>query len=284
MISIYLDVLIITNIYVNYFLIKATAKFTHTALKISRCIIGSVVGSILSLLILLPINNRIIILLLKLISALIIVIVTFSKNKFKGILKLTFIFFTINFIFAGLITLLYEITNLKIIVVNNYCVYFDIPIIFFAVSTIVAYFAICLITYIFEKNFSLHHSYKVIIEIFGHKYLFNAICDTGNSLYDSFTGKPVVICNSKQLFDEVGFDINNKNIEQIYKNILNKNKKIRLLPYSTIKGNGLIPIIKPEKISIENEKNECKSVDAFIGITNNCNRQSEAIFNPSLLL
>ena len=38
--SIYLDVLIVLNIYVNYFLLRATAKFTHTPLKTIRCIIS----------------------------------------------------------------------------------------------------------------------------------------------------------------------------------------------------------------------------------------------------
>ena len=46
--SIYLDVLIVLNIYVNYFLLRATAKFTHTPLKTIRCIISSVIGSLFS--------------------------------------------------------------------------------------------------------------------------------------------------------------------------------------------------------------------------------------------
>ena len=283
MISIYLDVLIITNIYINYFLIKATARFTHTALKISRCIIGSSVGAVFSLIILLPLRNNVIILLLKLLSAFVIIIVSYYKITLKRLIKLTFIFFVINFAFAGIITLICEITKLKVIVINNYCVYFDIPILFFAVSTIIAYFSICLITYILEKNFNKEHSYKVLVDIFDKQYLFDAICDTGNSLSDSFTGKPIVVCNSKQLSEKIDFDINNEDIEQCYKKILKKNNAFRLLPYSTIKGDGIIPVIKPDKIFIKNDKNEVKPVDAFIGITNNSGKQSQAIFNPSLL-
>lgn len=55
--SIYLDVLIVLNIYVNYFLLRATAKFTHTPLKTIRCIISSAIGSLFSLTILLPAGN-----------------------------------------------------------------------------------------------------------------------------------------------------------------------------------------------------------------------------------
>ncbi|MDE5917296.1 MAG: sigma-E processing peptidase SpoIIGA, partial [Oscillospiraceae bacterium] len=51
---IYLDVLIVLNIYVNYFLIKGTGKLTHTPVKTLRCAISSFVGSFFSLTIFLP--------------------------------------------------------------------------------------------------------------------------------------------------------------------------------------------------------------------------------------
>ncbi len=284
MISIYLDVLLITNIYVNYFLLKATAKITHTSLKTARCILGAVFGSLSALIILLPAQNSLIMLFIKLICAVAIIFVTFFKISFKRLIKLTLVFFAINFAFAGILTLIYTITNLKMLVVNNYCVYFDIPIIFFAVATIISYFAICIVTHIIEKNFNINHSYKILVEIFGKQYLFNAICDSGNSLSDSFSGKPVIICNSIELTDELNIDINENNLEESYNNLLEKSKKFRLVPYSTVKEKGLIPVIKPDKLYIKNDKNEIKPVDAFIGITNNENRRAEAIFNPCLLI
>lgn len=287
MISIYLDVLLITNIYVNYFLLKSTAKLTHTNLKLFRCIIGSVVGSLTSLIILLPEINNVLLFVFKLLFAFIIIFVTFYKTTIKRLLKLTLIFFLINFAFAGITTLLYMTTNVKMLVVNNFSVYFDIPIIFFAVATIISYIIICLITHIIEKNFCIHKSYKVLVELQGIQYLFNAVCDSGNALSDSFSGRPVVICNSSQLMNALDIHadmLNSSSDYENYKNLMEKSQGFRLLPYSTVKGKGLIPVIKPDKLFIKDEKNHIKSVDAYIGLTENSSRESEAIFNPCLLI
>ena len=86
--SIYLDVLIVLNIYVNYFLLRATAKFTHTPLKTIRCIISSVIGSLFSLTILLPAGNFLIPLAIKLGAAVVIVGMAFGVKDKKHTLKL----------------------------------------------------------------------------------------------------------------------------------------------------------------------------------------------------
>ena len=105
--SIYLDVLIVLNIYVNYFLLRATAKFTHTPLKTIRCIISSVIGSLFSLTILLPAGNFLIPLAIKLGAAVVIVGMAFGIKDKKHTLKLILYFYIVNFIFGGVVMLLY---------------------------------------------------------------------------------------------------------------------------------------------------------------------------------
>ena len=95
--SIYLDVLIVLNIYVNYFLLRATAKFTHTPLKTIRCIISSVIGSLFSLTILLPAGNFLIPLAIKLGAAVVIVGMAFGIKDKKHTLKLILYFYIVNF-------------------------------------------------------------------------------------------------------------------------------------------------------------------------------------------
>ena len=196
---IYLDVLIITNIYVNYFLLKGTARISHSALSMKRCIIASVFGTISSFVILLPQQEIFIIALAKLVGAFLIIRLAFSHISIKQFVKLTLIFFGISFIFAGVMLVICEITHMEVIIVHNYSVYFNISIFNLAISTIIAYIVVCIISNILDKKCNLNHSYKIIIELLGKVITLNAICDTGNSLIDSFSGKPVVVCNSKEL-------------------------------------------------------------------------------------
>ncbi len=179
---------------------------------------------------------------------------------------------------------IYQIKNSSFVIVNNSAVYLDIPVLFLALTTIIAYIIISVFMFIFQKNFNLTNNYKVLVEILGKQYLFDAICDTGNNLTDTFTSKPVVVCNSKQLSDVLDVDFNCNDIEEKYYDLIAKIKGLRLITYNTIQGSGVIPVIKPEKLFVKDNKNLVKPVDAFVGITFNKNRKEEAIFNPSILV
>ena len=60
-----------------------------------------------------------------------------------------------------------------------------------------------------------------------------------------------------------------------------KIKGIRIIPYSVISGDGIIPVFTPDEVMIFNEnKSFCKKADVLIGI---CSSGNRAIFNPRLL-
>ena len=54
---IYIDVLIIVNLFVNYFILLTTSKFLNLKLKLSRLILGEILGAIYSLYIFIPAPN-----------------------------------------------------------------------------------------------------------------------------------------------------------------------------------------------------------------------------------
>lgn len=280
---IYLDVLIITNIYVNYFLLKSTARITHTALTTKRCIIASIVGIITAFIIFLPEQSMIFVSLLKLAGALFIVRIAFKKVSIKQLIRLTVVFFVVSFIFSGIMMLISQITKVSTIIVNNYSVYFDISLLTLAISTIIAYTAICIVTYIFDKKCNLNYSYKVKVKLFGDEYLFDGVCDTGNSLIDAFTGKPVIICNSSEIASIANLEKDRNYSTEDYLEHFKNFKGLRLLSYSTIGNQGIIPAFQADSIIISNENNVEKPVDAYIGLCLS-NNTHKAIFNPRLLI
>lgn len=281
---IYLDVLLITNIYVNYFLLKGTARITHTALSFKRCIFASVLGTVTALTILLPEQTFLINLFLKILGALFIVKLAFSKLTIKRFIKLTAIFFGMSFVFAGVMLIVCEVIKIPVIIVNNYSVYFNISILALAISTIIAYIAVCIIANILDKKLNVNHSYKVNIQLFDKKYILNGICDTGNSLIDTFSGKPVIICNSKEIASLADIDFNSEYNSEQYIELFRKFKGLRLLPYSTIGNQGIIPAFLADSITITDERNQIKPVDAYIGLSLNGKIEYQAIFNPRLLI
>lgn len=277
---IYVDVLIILNIYVNYFLIKSTARITHTNLKTYRCIISSVVGSAFSLMILLPEIDIIANIIIKLFAAVLIVSLAFGIKDKRKLMKLILCFYGINFVFAGIMLAIYMIFKPSFMGYNNTSIYIDFSLLTLVICTIIAYAAICLIRLIMDGGKADGGKYTVIIKFKNKIISIDGLMDTGNSLIDSFSGKPVIICSEKdisKLFnEEMSFDINNPigiGTEMP--------KGFRLIPFSTISESGIIPIFKPDEVIIKEENtNRMRNVDALIGVNS---KETDAIFNPKLL-
>ncbi len=281
---IYLDVFIITNIYVNYFLLKSTARISHTKLTLKRCAFASLIGVIPSLIILLPQCPMSILALIKMASASLVVIIAFLKIKLSQLIKLTAIFFGISFIFSGSMTVIANLTKTSAILVNNYTIYFNISIITLVIATIISYCIVCVIALILDRKMNANHCYTVLVSFKGKEYTFSGIGDTGNTLVDSFSGKPVIICDSIKLADYLNLDISKNYSTSEYMELFIGFKGFRLLPYSTIGNKGIIPAFLADNIVITDENENIKPVDAYIALSSNLNGEENAIFNPRLLI
>lgn len=268
---VYADVLMIVNIYLTYFFIKILSLIFHIKAKARRIAFGSVIGGISSLLILLPIND-LIITLLKLIAVIIIILVCgFAKDKYD-MLKFSLTYILVNIVFTGLCFAVWKLTRGKMIYVKNFTVYFDVSLILLIIVTILVYFIMTIADYFLINRRNQTGVYKISFNLFNKDYSFEGIVDTGNNLYDYFSGRSVIICKSNEL---VG----------LYNELLNQNVNtgFRLIPFSTISGGNLIPIKSMKEVKITDGSGKSKNVRVCIGIIESEKEEHQAIFNPSIL-
>lgn len=287
--TVYLDVLLILNLYVNYFLLKATAKITHTKLSTRRNLLASIAGSAFSLIILFPPLNAACSLFFKLLAAAVIVFIAFGFHKIKYILKLLFFFYAMNFIFAGVVFAVYMIFQPSYIGFNNAYFYIDFSLLTLVAATILAYAGVSLIRYFLDRKAFAHEKYSVIIQNHSESVTLTALADTGNTLVDAFSGQPVILCNADKLAPFLPEGSQEKlsdsaELEQFFS--ANKSLKgLRILPFSTVNSSGLIPVFTPDKVCIKAElSGEMKNVSAKIGIYEKKEEAWDAIFNPSLIV
>lgn len=265
---IYIDALFIINLYVNFFLIKACGAFLHRKISPARCVLGAASGGLSSLVILLPSLPLLLNTTIRLGIGSLLVLIVFGRGKF---FKNALVFFVINVIFAGVMLALSLFASPLGMIYNNGTVYFDISFLALLVFTAAAYFLIRVLRYFLDVKFNADRIYPVIFEYNGESRVLSAFADSGNTLTDFFTGRPVIICDKSAcagLFPE--FSVSS--LELV--------KGLRLLPYSTINGSGIIPVFKPDSVKIEQ-----KEVDVLLGISNeDINKNGvNAIFNPKLL-
>lgn len=272
--TIYIDVLIVLNIYVNYFLIKATGKITHTRVKFSRCIIASLYGSLFSLLFLIPQLDQLLNIIIKLFAGATIIPIAFG---FHG--KITYIFncisfLGVNFVFAGAIYAVYSWLKPDFMHFNNSTFYIDFSLLLLIVCTAVLYLFLCAIRFFTDKTPETENCYKIIIRYKDKIVSFKGLADTGNSLVDFFSGNPVIICGSDRMSDVTGLEAFSSDWQNIPKGF-------RLIPYSTISSDSMVPVFRPDEIIIYNARSGSrKSVEAMIGFAA---ENPYAIFNPKLL-
>lgn len=278
---VYLDVLIVLNFYIMYFLIRAVCIFTHRSIKTPRLLLGSGIGSLTALAILLPDWGFWFILLIKLLSSLVIIITTFGFENIKSFIKQTILFLLINVIFAGVMLLIHQQFTPENMLVTNGVFYLDISIIMIILSTIIAYFTIKLITYLIDNKLNSTRKFTIKITTSKGEKSFNALSDTGNKLVDNFTGLPVILCSYAEIREISPTQI----IDFVDNNaICNFSKGIKLIPANSIGGKSLIPAFKADCITISYD-NSIKNVNALVGISesDSLNSDYSCIFNPILI-
>lgn len=252
--DVYVDILMLTNVYITYFFIKALQITIHRKYTALRVLTASLIGGISSMQILLSVgiavSAGIKVITLLLISALL------EGLNFKAIIKSCAVLISVNILFIGLCFLLWKFFNRAVIVIGV-TVYFDISLLMLAVVTIITYSIFWLYDYLSFMN-SAKRGAKVCVKIDSNEVMLNGICDTGNSLYDFFAQKPVIVCNSKDL--EKAFC----------------SKRFKLLPYKTVSGSGMIRVYTPKSVKIDN-----RTVEANIALTEL--GEPRAIYNPNIL-
>lgn len=276
--TIYIDVLLILNVYVNFFLLKATARITHSPLKTKRCVLAALIGSFSSLTILLPTLNFTVNTIIKLTAAYLITTIAFGFKNAKNSLKLLMWFYLVNFIFGGIVMGFYNFFQPEFMTFSNSSLYIDFSLLSLIVFTAAAYFMVMLVRYLFDKGCDTKRKYRISIRRSKSVCTLNAIADTGNCLVDAFTGKPVIVCHRAEIAPLISFEgiISPENAE-----LITKHSGIRFIPFSTVSDGGLIPVFTPEEtVIIDEENGNIKKVDVLIGISEN---DIPAVFNPGIL-
>ncbi len=231
--TVYVDILIILNTIVNYFILLAVDKILRIHSKRWRVLLGGAVGGVSSLLLFLEALG-VIMTLLKILTAILMAIITFGIKPIKRLLKSIFLLFAITFLFGGFLFAIYIFLDKDILIYSNGIVYFDIDLTFLIICTVISYAVITVISKITDKKAPKSKEYYVTVENAGKTISCTALMDTGNNLREPFSGYSVIMLD-KELF---------------YK--LFTEDKIRLIPITTVNGESVIKAFRPHKLIINN--------------------------------
>ena len=155
---------------------------------------------------------------------------------------------------------------------RNGTAYFDIPIIAAALFTAALYGGFRVFRTIIDRRKPLSHA-VVKIRNGAAEVTLDGLADTGNSLRDSFTGKPVLITSIGKVAEISPPQVTN------YLNGCSEGLEgLRLAPCHTITSEGVVPVFSAEVLINE------KPADVLVGVTREPLSGADCIFDPNIII
>ncbi len=281
--TIYIDVLIFVNMFVNYFILLATEKVCKQKVSFWRRVAGDAVASASSLIILLPDMGILLTILTRVLISAVVVLASFGFSNFKRFITLVGGFYSVSFAYAGICFALWLAVKPDGLVINNDAVYFNISPLLLMVTSLVSYGILILCRKFFGKE-DTSLNYQIEITVNNKTVKTTALLDSGNKLYDAFSNTPVVIAEFSQIKSIVS--------ESETKYLMNKNyadpgatslSGYRLIPYSVIGGKGLLPAFRADRVIIIKGKKQYDISKCLIAVSEDLGGSFGAIINKDLI-
>lgn len=232
--TIYADVFFFINMFVDYSLLLCVKRIIHSNTKYNRLLTGAFSGAVFSFTAFLPFNHFPINFLLDTAIAAVMTLLTFGyKNKIR-FLKTCSVMIVVSFLFTGAMIFFYNAIHPNGMVIINNAVYFNISPVLLIILTLVIY----IVLYVFKKLFKNHASSNLVhnlrVYISDKEYKIKSKTDSGCNVKEPFSGDKVII------------------IEKNVVDCLN-NKKMRLIPFNSLGGTGILEGYKADKVYIDDK-------------------------------
>ena len=230
--KIYADVFFLVNAFVNYLLLLATGRLLNLECRGIRLFSASVLGAFAAFISLLSLNKAIEIT-VTVITSLLLTALSFGFKRPLRLIVNTLCFILFSTLFSGINLLLINLFGINALVINGK-VYYDINLLILTIFTGVFYLCLSLISNIVKMHKDTALIHKLTFSIGGKSFTLSVFLDTGNGLKEPFSGAPVILVSKRVL---KGFAV--------------KDENLRLIPYKTVKGEGLLYGFKPDFIEID---------------------------------
>lgn len=239
---IYADVLIFLNTVITFLLLLTVKQFTGAMTGAGRLTLASFAGGCYSLIILAPQMNVFLMLLTKAAMCVSIVFIAFKAKSLKKMAKCSLLFLAFSFLYAGIMYSLSFVLDSSYFSVNNGSVYFDLSVYSLIVISAVIYTVIWFLRKRFFTPSPEDMIYCADISYRENTVKVKALLDSGNSVRDIYTGKPVIILSSSSAESLTGQKLPELPGEG--------DIPLRLIPVNSLSSKKLLPAFTAEKAVI----------------------------------
>lgn len=258
----YLDLVIILNTAVNFFLLWLTGLIAQQKTNLKKLLKGSILGAVFILILLLPSGAVLFTWLGKALLPPLMILVSFQPRLLRQGILLLVVFYFCSFAMGGLV-LAFSFWGQSPVDFSGGVYHLSSPSLFylslsgFLLYILTRWFGPLLLE---KLNFHLPAvDLKLEVSFCGKNKTLSAFLDTGNMLKEPFTGSPVAVaaypvveellplevCRFLSSSKKMDWNLLEKTLTGI-----NNAAKFCLIPYDTLHGNGFLLGFKPEKAKL----------------------------------
>jgi len=237
---IYVDIIFLINLIYDYLILNSINVILKRFKTQKKLFYGSLIGSILSFNIFIPIFDNLIVIVL---ISILMVIISFGYKDFIYFKNNIIYFYMVSVIYGGFIYLI----NLKFNPLINENLYYERKIFINLIGLLIFAPIVYLLVSSMYKNIKNKKNliYEVKLVIDKNFYEITGLYDTGNKIKDPYKKRPVILINKKILSCDI------------------KNKSPIYVPCNLINGSVLIKCYKPKILIINNKQVK----NCLIGVT-----------------
>lgn len=270
--TVYLDVILLENIIMNYIILLATGIISKTKINKIKLLLSSLIGGIYSV-VTFTIKDQIIFgLIMKILLSIAMINIAFRPLSFKKLIKQISIFYLTSFAFGGCAFFLLYYIKPQDILMKNGVLIGTYPIKIAILGGIFGFIIINIVFKLVKGKLEKNNMFcNLEIEIEGKISKVIAMIDTGNLLKDPISNVPVIIVEKNKLNEIIEEDIleNTKKIITAEKTDIPDKymSKLKVIPFTSLgKQNGMLLGIKADKVKITLDDEQIEVDKAIIGI------------------
>ncbi|NMA87531.1 MAG: sigma-E processing peptidase SpoIIGA, partial [Tissierellia bacterium] len=241
---IYIEYLLIENFIINFIILYVVARITRTKIYKLRLFISSTIGTIYTLIVYYPSMEFMGKFLIKFAISILMVILAYNPEKLPQFIKQFSTFYLVSFIFAGAIMgIFYILNNNYYLIKFSFSNFIELSR-YLIIGIIVAIILLFSILKYYQKRLSReNYLTSIAIGLKDKEVNFIALIDTGNSLKEPITQKPVIIAEYLAIEKILPHSIrdmylNNKELDlNIIAKVMEEigdDIKLRLIPFKSI--------------------------------------------------
>ncbi|KUO52475.1 MAG: hypothetical protein APF76_05425 [Desulfitibacter sp. BRH_c19] len=293
----YLDVLFLVNLTMDFVLIWATARFTGFSTSFKRIILAALTGALYSVTVYFPaLHTSFSSLLIKLLFSIVMIYIAFYPLSLRKMMQALAYFYFIVFAAGGAMLATVYLANtdhtIQAVLTGKFSIIEPLGYNWLLAAMVAALVVGRYGTRFIRQNFLKNILYvPVIICIGDQRIALKTLVDTGNQLTDPITSKPVMIAELealksiipeviyKELEENKDFDINSTITCLSETNLISR---LRVIPFNSIgEQKGMLVGIRPDSIIIVHNDKTIKIKDIIVGIYN-YRLSSKGIYNGLL--